>query len=450
MKATIASSAAPIARRPGAYDWYVVFALFAVSVLGYIDRVILSFLIEPIKAELRLSDSQLGLVTGLAFAALYVFGGVFIGRLLDGGRRVAILAACVLIWSIATAASGLATGFATLFLARMFVGVGEAGLNPAAIGIISDRFPADRVQRPIGLFTMGLYVGGGLAMMLGGRLLADLAASGPFALPGFAEAAPWRIVFLLLGIPGVAIAVLIVATVRDPRRPASAGDPGQDTGGALAFARANRGAMTLLALAIVAWSLNNYGLLNWYPAMMMRSFGMTPAAVAASYGPAFMVGGIAGCLAVAPYLAWLRRRTADGAPFVLCLTTMALLSVTTALGPLMPGATGVSVMAFTNLFVSAMTVTSVFVLIVALVPPHLRAIYTGLYMALVNLTGGAFGSVMVGLITDHVVGAASLNLSLAIMAVSFGPLSTVLMALAWRRWSRSSDAGQTKPTFQED
>ncbi|MES2336895.1 MAG: MFS transporter [Pseudomonadota bacterium] len=420
------------ARRNTAYDWYVVVALFTVSVLGYVDRVILSFLIEPIKAELQFSDAQIGLITGLAFAALYVFGGVFIGRMLDGGRRVLILAVCVLVWSIATAVSGLATGFASLFVARMFVGVGEAGLNPAAIGIISDRFAADRVQKPIGLFTTGLYVGGGLAMMLGGQLLAQLAAGGPYVLPLIGEAAPWRIVFVLLGIPGVIVAAVILTTVRDPQRSVAARADAAAAGGALAFARANVRLIALLAASIVTWSMNNYGLLNWYPAMMMRSFGMAPSLVATTYGPAFLIGGIAGCVAVAPYLALLRRRYADSAPFVLCLTTMAALSITTLAGPLMPTITGVVVMAFVNLFISAMTVTSVFVLIVTVAPPHLRAVFTGLYMALVNLTGGAFGSVMVGLITDHVVGAQSLNLALAIMALSFGPVSALLMYGALR------------------
>lgn len=438
MSATItAPPATPAPRRTGAYDWYVVGALFTVSVLGYVDRVILSFLIEPIKAELRLSDSELGLVTGLAFALLYVFGGIFIGRWLDGGRRVAILALCVLVWSAATAASGLATGFATLFLARMFVGVGEAGLNPAAIGIISDRFPADRVQRPISLFTMGLYVGGGLAMMVGGQLLARLAAGGPYTLPVIGEAAPWRIVFLLLGIPGILVALVIVATIRDAARPAPVTTDAAATEGAYAFANVNRRAMALLAAAVVAWCMNNYGLLNWYPAMLMRSFAMSPGDVAATYGPAFMIGGIAGCLAVAPTLAWLRRRDPARAPFRLCLATMTLLTATTAIGPLMPTATGAIAMAFANLFVSSMTVTAMFVLIVAIVPLHLRAIYTGLYMALVNITGGAFGSVIVGLITDHVTGTQFLNRSLAIMALSFGPLSILLMVLASRAWFRS-------------
>jgi MFS family permease len=416
------------------YDWYVVAILFSVSVLGYIDRVILSFLVEAIKADLHLNDAQLGAVTGMAFAVLYVFGGVFIGRMLDGGRRVTILAACILVWSVATAASGFATGFASLFLARMFVGVGEAGLNPAAIGIISSRFPQDQVQKPIGLFTTGLYVGGGLAMMVGARLLSQFTATAHYQLPLIGDAEPWRAVFLLLALPGVAIALLVRLTVKEDRGGgAMRGAAPVAKGEAMAFTKRNAKMIALLAVSVVAWSLNNYGLLNWYPAMLMRSYGMTPGGVATTYGPAFLVAGVAGCLAVYPYHAWIARRfgTAKSA-FYLCFSLMAVLSVTTLIGPLVPTIGAAIAMAYANMFVSSMSVASVFVLIVAVAPAGLRGLYTGLYMALVNLTGGAFGSVLVGLMTDHIFGANGLNLALAVMALAFGPLGALMMYLASR------------------
>ncbi|MGK6320261.1 MFS transporter [Sphingomonas sp. DT-204] len=420
---------------PGAvsgYDWYVVAILFLVSVLGYIDRVILSFLIEPIKADLSLTDAELGAVTGMAFAVLYVFGGVLIGRMLDRGRRVTILAACILIWSVATAASGLAAGFLSLFAARMFVGVGEAGLNPAAIGIISSRFPQDQVQKPIGLFTTGLYVGGGLAMLVGARLLAQFSATGSYSFPLLGELEPWRAVFLLLAVPGLFIAVLVQLSVRDKRAAATVA-VGAQKGEATAFMRSRAKLLMLLMGSVVAWSMNNYGLLNWYPAMLMRSYAMSPSMVATTYGPAFLFAGIAGCLAVYPYHSWLRSRFGGGkSAYYLCLSSMAVLSVTTIVGPLMPTVGLAILMAYVNMFVSSMSVASVFVLIVAAVPATLRGLYTGLYMALVNLTGGAFGSVLVGLLTDHVFGASGLNLALSSVAAVMGPLGALLMYLAAR------------------
>ena len=442
---TVTHSARPAAPTPPSapagghgYDWYVVAVLFAVSVLGYIDRVILSFLVEPIKASLKLSDAQVGAVTGMAFAVLYVFGGVLIGRALDRGRRPAILAVCILVWSIATGASGFAVGFASLFAARMFVGVGEAGLNPAAIGIISSRFPEGRVQRPIGLFTTGLYVGGGLAMMLGARLLGRFASVDTVSLSFLPGNEPWRLVFLFLAFPGLVIALLVHFTVKDADAAARRSQAEASKGEALAFARDNRVLILLLALGIVSWSMNNYGLLNWYPAMLMRSYGMTPGMVATTYGPAFLLAGVAGCLAVHPYHAWLHRRFGGRAAVYLSASSMAALSVTTIVGPIVPTVQMAVVMAYANLLVSSMSVASIFVLIVAVVPPTLRGFYTGLYMALVNLTGGAFGSVLVGLLTDHLYGTQRLDLALTTMAAVFGPLAAVLLFVAARRVSPDS------------
>ncbi|MDJ0919906.1 MAG: MFS transporter [Henriciella sp.] len=426
------------------YDWYIVGILFTISVLGYIDRVVLSFLVEPIKAELDLSDAQLGAVTGLAFALLYVLGGVFLGRLLDKGRRVFILTICILVWSIATGATGFVTGFALLFIARMFVGVGEAGLNPAAIGIISNRFDAENVQKPIGLFTMGLFVGGGLAMLLGGQLLQFFEAQGPYELPLLGETQSWRLVFITLAFPGILLAIILLLTVRDRNTigtPTGASEHPAEAAALIsgaAYAQRNKLLLILLSVSVVFWSMNNYGLLNWYPAMLMRTYDMSPMLVANTYGPAFLVGGIAGCIAVTPALNWLRKRYQDRAVALLCAISMAVLSVTTFLGPLVPTTTLAIVLAFINLFVSAMSVTSVYVLLVAVVPLHLRGLYTGLYLALVNLTGAAFGSVLVGLISDNIFGPERLNYSISLMALLFGPIAAYLMLRASRIQVRSN------------
>lgn len=419
-----------------AYDWYVVGVLFTVSVLGYIDRVILSFLVEPIKAELELSDAQLGAVIGLAFAALYVMGGILLGRLLDKGHRVLILTACVVVWSIATGATGFATGFAFLFIARMLVGVGEAGLNPAAIGIISNRFSEANIQKPIGIFTMGLYVGGGLAMLLGGQLLSFFEGVGDYSLPFLGAAEPWRLVFVILAFPGLILAGLMLFTVRDAQK-SSTNSPGETAQarsaiGGMEFAKKNAVLIALLSVAVVCWSMNNYGLLNWYPAMLMRTYEMSPLLVANTYGPAFLIAGIGGCIAVSPVLNVLRKRNPEKAVYWLCVVSMATLSVTTFFGPLVTGVPAAVVMAFVNLFISAMSVTSVFVLLVAVVPQHLRGLYTGLYLALVNLTGGAFGSVFVGLFTDYIFGEQGLNYAISMIALLFGPIAAFLMYRASR------------------
>lgn len=430
--ASIAPSAPATDQGARGYAWYVVFALLVVSILGYVDRLILSFLIEPIKAELVLTDTELGLVTGLAFALLYVVAGIPIGRLIDTRNRVHVLAFCVLVWSVATAACGLAVGFVSLFLARLFVGAGEAAVGPAAVSLIGDYFPPDKVERPLGLFTVGLYAGGGLALIAGGQLLAFLTGLGDVSLGGFGTYSAWRMTYLILALPGVLIVAMLLLSVRDPGRHRAARPEAAERGGALAFAKEHRRLFTLLLASVVMWGFNGYGLLNWYPAMLTRSYGMTTQEIAWSYGPAFLLGGVLGAMSLAPWTRFLDGRGRRDAVFLVSMSSMALMTVSSSLGPLMPTAWGVILFAFLNLYGSSLTVASVYAIITTVAPTTLRGLYTGIYMSVMNITGGAFGAVLVGVLTDYVVGAAGINLALVIVSLAFGPAASVLMFLAAR------------------
>ena len=418
------------------YAWYVVSALLIVSILGYIDRLILSFLVEPIKADLRLSDTQVGMITGLAFALLYVVGGIPIGWMIDKGRRVTVLSACIVVWSIATAACGLAHSFVAMFAARVFVGAGEAGLGPAAVSLIGDYFPRDKVQRPLSIFTVGLYVGGGLALILGAQMIAFLTSLGEISLPLVGSISAWRLTFVLLAIPGVTIALLMLATVKDPPRIATTLSAAED-GQALAFARKNVRLLSLMTASVVAWGFNGYSFLNWYPAMLMRSYGMTTADVAWSYGPAFLIGGTLGSLSLGRAVSFAARRGRVDAVFMVAAAAMTLLTIGSILGPLMPSRGGVIFFAFVSILAQSMIVASVYALITVVTPGPLRGTFTGVYMAVMNITGAAFGAVLVGMLTDHIFGSAGTNLALVTVAIGFGPVSVVLMYLAAGEFRRS-------------
>ena len=424
---------------PGAavsgHAWYVVAALLLVSTLGYVDRLIMSFLIEPIKHDLGLSDTEVGLIAGLAFALLYVFAGIPIGRLIDTRRRVAVLAVCVLIWSAATAASGLAVGFMSLFFARVWVGAGEAAVGPAAVSLVGDYFPPDKVQRPLGIFTVGLYAGGGLALILGGQLIAYLTQLGKVDLPLLGTMSAWRMTFLLLGLPGGLLAVLLVMTVREPIRRNYA--VAADQRGAIIFFRQHRKLLLLTMFSVIMWGFNSYGLLNWYPAMLMRSYGLSTQEVAWTYGPAFLLGGTLGALGLAPMTRFVAARGRSDAVFVVCFFSMTLMGISSLVGPLMPTAAGVIVVSFVNLFGSSMTVAGVYAIITTVSPGPLRGLYTGIYMSVMNITGGAFGAVIVGLLTDHVFGATGVNLALMCVAAVFAPIGSLLMYLAGREYRRA-------------
>ena len=197
-----------------AYSWYVLFVLVVVYVLNFIDRQILSILAVEIKRDLGLNDSQLGFLGGAAFATFYALFGVPLGRLADRWHRVRLLTIGLSLWSAITAASGLARNFLTLSLARMGVGIGEATASPTAYSLISDYFPAKKRGTALAIYSSGLYIGGGVSLLLGAKISQWWDAANPgggaFGLVG------WQAAFLAVGLPGLLVA-LWVASLREPR-----------------------------------------------------------------------------------------------------------------------------------------------------------------------------------------------------------------------------------------
>ena len=185
------------------YKWVVLATLTTVYVFNFIDRQILVILQEPIKVELGLTDTQLGLLTGLTFAALYVILGIPIARLADKGNRKNIIVASLALWSLMTALSGLAKNFTHLFLARMGVGVGEAGGSPPAHSIISDYFPSKQRATALSIYSTGIYIGILIGFVIGGVLAKNYG---------------WRITFYSLGIPGIVFAVVLYLVIKEPMK----------------------------------------------------------------------------------------------------------------------------------------------------------------------------------------------------------------------------------------
>ncbi|GGE01918.1 MFS transporter [Tsuneonella deserti] len=213
--------ATPEARVP-AYSWYVLGVLVLVYILNFIDRQIVSILAVDIKADLNLTDSDMGFLGGAAFAVFYALFGIPLGRLADNWNRVRLLTVGLAIWSVMTALSGLARNQVSLSLARMGVGVGEATASPTAYSLISDYFPKRQRATAIAIYSSGLYLGGGVSLFIGALIVKGWNSAypdgGPFGLVG------WQAAFLVVGIPGLLLA-LWVATLREPVRGAMDGAP---------------------------------------------------------------------------------------------------------------------------------------------------------------------------------------------------------------------------------
>lgn len=306
--------------RVPAYSWYVLFTLVVVYIFNFIDRQILSILAVDIKRDLDLTDSQLGFLGGAAFAVFYALFGVPLGRLADRWHRVRLLTIGLALWSAMTAASGLAKNYLHLSLARMGVGVGEATASPTAYSLISDYFPASKRATALAIYSSGLYLGGGVSLLIGAKIsqLWDAAYPGG----GWGGLVGWQAAFMAVGLPGLLVAAW-VATLREPERPrAGEGDrhPLRDFFSDLSMLlppftiwhAAQRGAAALLAnlafaAAMVAMAIVMIGLTGNLPQWSALAFGY---------------------YAVFSWAATLRRR--DPATFRLIWGTPAFL--TTALG----------------------------------------------------------------------------------------------------------------------
>ncbi len=263
------------------YAWFVVAILIGTAILAYTDRQVLSLLVGPIRHDLGISDGQMSLLLGTAFAVTYGVAGIPLGLLADRVSRRYLLFTGVLVWSIGTLACAFSQGLWPLFAARVVVGLGEAVLSPAAISLISDYFPPSRRGTAVGCFLSGIAIGVGASILIGGGVLHAVNA-GSFAGTALASLVPWRLVLLLIGAPGFVWA-LIILFIREPMRrvkPDSAGTA-PDSGPEMAHTWA-RVAPVYLVVAAASFVDNAVG--AWAPELLIRGFSKNAADIGVQLG----------------------------------------------------------------------------------------------------------------------------------------------------------------------
>jgi len=261
------------------YAWYVVFVLTGMYMFSFVDRQILSLLVPSIKRDLGVSDTQIGLLQGLAFALFYTFMGLPLGRLVDTRSRRNVIAVSIVVWSFFTSICAAAKGYFSLFLTRIGVGIGEAGLSPAAYSLISDYFPKERIGTAISVFYFGLFLGSSLALLVGGMAVDALARTPTITVPLLGAIASWRMTFLIVGLPGVLFS-LLVFTIKEPiprNLLVGAGGIPVKTSFREAFTQMRLRWQSVVGIPIgmIFQATCNYAVSNWVPVYFLRVHGWT-------------------------------------------------------------------------------------------------------------------------------------------------------------------------------
>ena len=375
---------APVSPSHSRYALGVLSIVYAVNLL---DRQILSMLLEPIKADLEISDSALGFLTGTSFALFYATAGIPIARWADRSTRTHVIALGLAVWSVATAACGLARSFSHLALARVCVGVGEAAGSPPAHSLIADYFPPERRARSIALYTMGASVGIGLGYALGGW---------------FSDLLGWRMTFLIVGIPGVILALVVRLTLREPARGSSEGrtEVGEQPPVRAALALLFRiRSYRQICIATSLYNVASYGFMMWIPTFLIRVHGMSSTESGAWLGLIAAGCGLAGAYAggvLADLGAQRDRRWLCWLPACAGLATtpfiFAFLLVDS--GPL-------ALLCYVPIsFLSATWSGPTYAAVQSLVGLRMRAMASAVLLFALNLIGLGLGPQLVGILND--------------------------------------------------
>jgi predicted MFS family arabinose efflux permease len=401
----------------------LIMALLIVAyTLNFIDRQIAGILAEPIKLDLHLKDEQLGWIGGTAFALFYTVLAIPIARYADRSDRSIVLTAGLALWSLATAACGLAQNFVQLFLGRMSVGIGEAAGVAPAYSLLTDLYPAERRARAMALFSLGIPLGSAIGVVFGGLVAAKV---------------DWRMAFIVIGVAGLVFAPFFKAGVRDPGRQR------EETRVSVVdvFAVvAKKPTFWLMSFAAGTGSLISYGLAFWIPSFLARSFHLELVERSWIFGAIQLIGGVAGV--------WLggvvgdRIRRERPSAYALVPTITYALCLPAFLLAFSSDSIGVAAVLF--LIPTALSLAwlgPVIGAITGLVQPHMRATAAAMFLFINNLVGLGLGSWLIGRISDALMqqyGDESLRYS-AMATTLLYALAALLMGLAALRIERDSE-----------
>lgn len=414
--------------------WILVIALTVAYVFSYADRKIIELLIEPIKADLNLSDEQIGWILGPAFSVVYATSGLFIGWLVDRVRRTWLVGIGVAFWSVATALSGVAQNFWQMFMARLSVGAGEATLSPAAFSMIGDSFPPEERGKPIAFYTMALTIGAAAASFLGGGILIWAKNTAAVDIPLLGTLAPWQTAFFMIGIPGLLVAAWFFFLGEPERRLTTIEDDslkGNDMSDALGYVARHWGTYLgyvslICVMTIIAYSQ------GYLASTFKRVWGWETEYYAFVNATAILAIGPANIL-LWGFLSdrWTQAGMRD-APLRILIAGFLIMVPTGAIAMLMPtGWTAYAVLCINTIGIGMVSCIGVTGLLL-ITPAQIRGQVVALYYMAISMAGLWLGPPTVGILSSRVFGEDNLNLAVGAVPIMYGVIPFLLLPIIRR------------------
>jgi len=418
--------------------------------INILDRQIISLIVEPIKRDLHLSDTQMGLLMGPAFVIFYMILGLPIARMVDYKSRRTILAVGVAIWSLMGTLCGLAQNFWQLLLCRIGVGSGEACSGPATFSMLADLFPKEKLPRAIAFLNFGYWAGTGLALILGGIIATAFANVPTVTLPLIGiTMRGWQVVFIIVGLPGLIVAALLM-TVREPERRGRISSGKNDSlkpasiREVVAFLNANRTAFAPIYIGMGIQVVMTYGALSWAPSFYIRTFGWTPKEYGMLTGlitvTVMPIGTVLGSLLAERFA----KAGRDDANLRVVFLGKLLAMPFGILFPFIPNPYLAMAVSTVGLFFLSLTPAPLNAALQVITPNQMRGQITALFLFVFNVIGFALGPMMVALFTNYLFRDESqVGLSLVLTGLILGPLGTFIIWLGMKPYGRRVAAAKS-------
>ncbi len=381
--------------------WAMVGLLLLAYILSYIDRSVFGNLLEPIKAEFKFSDTQMGLLGGVAFAVFYGFLGVPLGWMGDRFSRRNIVALGVAVWSIATALTGYSRGFLSLFSSRLMTGAGEATLSPCAMSMISDMFPRHKRGRAIAVYSMAISIGLGLGSIFLGWLIRTSARIDLSQLATFGIDKPWRLVFVVVGLPGLVIALMFLLMKEPHRHHDTEENPASIMQTGLYIAKHRAAFFGIFGLGILMSICTNYGY-TWNPAFYTRTYGWNVPDYLHYTGISVLAIGPLSMFAAGLLIDALTKKGFADAPVKVMKLGVFIIITVFVIYPLMPTYWSAFLVFQFSTFGFTMATAAGPTALLTISPARMKAQIMAWYYMIISLTGLFIGPLIVGFLNDHV------------------------------------------------